>query len=100
MMVAAHGKAFDDFHVNLGKRKFVNLRNCVWDAPTGFLSKVILRLVYGPGLEPLFRDVLKVSNVTSAEARRFLGQFQDDKSTTRVDAIEVYLVLENHCLNE
>jgi hypothetical protein len=100
MLIAAHMKAFDDSHINLEKRKFVNLRDCVWDAPKGFSSKTVLRLVYGPELEPLFRDVLKVSNVTSTEARRFLEQLQHDKSTTIADAIEVYLFLQNHCLDE
>jgi hypothetical protein len=100
MLIAANSEAFDDLHISLGNRKFAQLRECFWDAPKGFPSKPVLRLVYGTGLEPLFRDILKVPNVTSAEARRYLKKLQGDKATALEDAIEVYLFLQDHYPNE
>jgi hypothetical protein len=100
MLITANREAFDNSIVNLGDRKFDDLRECVWDAPKGFPSKPVLRLVYGPKLEPLFRDILEVDNVSSAEACRFLEKLQGDESTTMADAIEVYLFLQDHYPNE
>lgn len=100
MLIAINRKAFNDSCINIGNKGCDQLKKCVWDAPKGFPFKPVLRLVYGPELEPLFRDILEVPNVTSAEACKFLKHLQDDKSTTMADVIDVYVFLQNHHPNE
>ncbi|KAF1960437.1 putative heterokaryon incompatibility protein [Byssothecium circinans] len=89
-------KAFGNVFVNLPKYKYDLLKNCVWHGPKGFSSKPALRPVYGHELDRLFREILKVPNATSTEARECLEQLRDDKSTTMADVTEVYVFLQKH----
>ncbi|KAF2276420.1 uncharacterized protein EI97DRAFT_458354 [Westerdykella ornata] len=90
-------KAFGNAFVNLLNDEGERLKSCVWHGPKGFSSKPALQPVYGHELDRLFREILEVPNVTGAEAREYLQQLRDDKSTTMADVTEVYVFLQKHC---
>jgi hypothetical protein len=82
----AFGTLFDKrYFINLPNSKYELLNKCVWRGPKGFSSKPALRQVYGRELNRLFREILKVPNVTGTEARKHLKQLKDDESTTIAD---------------
>lgn len=96
MLTVINRKAFGDAFVKLPNHKCERLKSCVWHGPKGFSSKPVLRSVYGHELYRLFREILKVPNATSAEAREYLEQLRGDRSTTMADVTEVYVFLQKH----
>lgn len=90
-------KAFGDAYINLPNEEFERLNNCAWQGPTSFLSKPVLRQVYGHELDRLFQGILKVPNVTSAEAQEYLRELRGDESATMADVAEVYVYLHKYC---
>jgi hypothetical protein len=100
VLITANREAFDGFEFDRGGYELVSLSDCVWDAPKGFPFKPVLSVVYGAELKPLFRDILEVPNATFAEARRFLVELREDKSTAMADVSEVYLFMQNHYSEE
>lgn len=99
MLTVINRKAFGKAYVNLLNGKFRDLKSCVWHGPKGFSSKPALHPVYSHELDRLFREILKVPNTTIAEAREYLEQLKDDKSTTMADVTEVYVFLQKHYTN-
>lgn len=85
--------------INLQSDDFEVLRNCVWDGPEGFPSKAILCPLYGRDLERLFRGILEVRDVTSAEAQNYLEELRQDGSTTMVTVTKVYVYIQSHCID-
>lgn len=98
-LTVVNRKAFGNPLVDLLNYDHERLKSCVWHGPKGFLSKPALLPVYGHELDRLFRGILKVPNVTSAEAREYLELLEDDESTTMADVTEVYVFLQKHCAN-
>jgi len=100
MLTVVNRKAFGNAFVNLPNGEYKSLANCVWHGPKGFSSKPALFPVYGNELKRLFQEILKVSNVTSADAREYLEQLRDDEGTTMAGVAEVYVFLQRHRANE
>lgn len=96
MLTVVNRKAFGDAFVNLANDEHKLLSRCVWNGPQGIASKPALCPIYGHELSPLFRDVLEISNTTSAQARAHLEQLKDDESTTMADVAEVYVFLHKY----
>ena len=96
MLTIVNRKAFGNAVVNLSNHKQKHLKSCIWRGPKGFRSKPALCAVYGPELDRLFRDILKVPNATRAEAEEYLEQLRRDESTTMTDVAEVYVFLETY----
>jgi hypothetical protein len=69
------------------------LEDCVWSGPRGFSSKPALLPVYGRKLARLFQQILKISDVTVAEALEYFKQLKDIKTTTIADVIDTYVFL-------
>lgn len=99
MLTVVNRNAFGNAFVALPDHKYERLKSCVWHGPTGFSSKPVLHPVYGRELDRLFREILKVPNVTSAEAQEYLEQLRDDESTTMADVAEVYVFIQKHSAN-
>ena len=91
MLTVVDRKAFSNAWVNIRNGRYVPLERCVWYGPKKFPSKPLLHSIYGHELDLLFRQILGVPNVTSAEAREYLQQLRGDKSTTMSDVDEVYM---------
>jgi hypothetical protein len=100
ILITTNREAFGEILITLEDGECEDLSVCVWDAPKGFLSEPVLCALYGAELEPLFRDILEVPNLTSAKACGYLEELQEDDSTVMADVIDVYLYLQDHYLDE
>lgn len=96
MLAVINRIAFVNHIINLPNRNSRFLDSCVWLGPKGFSSKPALCPIYGHELDRLFRDILKVPDVTSAEALEYLEELKHGESTTMTDVAEVYVFLQEH----
>jgi hypothetical protein len=79
--------------IHLPDQRVVGLEDCVWSGPRGFSSKSALLPVYGRKLARLFQQILKIPDVTVAEALEYFKQLKDIKTTTIADVIDTYVFL-------
>jgi hypothetical protein len=93
-----HRESFHEVCIDcLPGQEFANLKDCVWNGPQGFSSKPALLPVYDDELAQLFKQILKVPDVTTEEILEYLKQLKDDKTTTMTDVVEAYVFLHENC---
>lgn len=99
VLTSVNRKAFENALVPGLDSQYMHLKSCVWHAPKGFSSQPVLQPIYGRGLYRLFREILKVPNLTNGEAWVYLRQLRDDQSTTMADVAEIYVYLQDNYAN-